>query len=932
PLFTDLTGLEQITSLGGTLDLGDLPQVASFSSLENITSVGGRLILENNPALNSLEGLKNIVSVGADEILISNLPSITSLLPLGGLVANCQKLTVAHMAQLTSLDGLENVSVTQGRLIIRSNPVLTSISSLAKVTTLLGLDIFDNAALTGLEGLENLVAPMSNIDIRLSNNAQLSSLNALKNLVTPYVVLTVDHNPALADLQGLEKITGGYFDISDNPGLTSLSGLENVTAAWFLKISNNAALTTLSALVKLQSGYFLRIVNNPALTSLSGLEHLAFDGSLIRIEGNSALSDLTGLDSVVTVVDSLIIINNGALKNLDALGRITEVGNVQIQHNPALSDCAIFAVCNHLLNMPNSIEVSDNAPGCNTPAEVAVSCNSKPVVVRVGWLDNGNFQPIPNLEVSLTGDAQMNLRPTDATGTTEFGFLENGNFTLALPEVSDSEWQISEQRVLLTSINGLDSTHVTLTLSPFSQCPELTVTLGLPSFFRGCLVNSTAAVKVANTGTNRAEGVRTAVVMPPTLQLLTATPAPAAQNGDTLFFELGDVPPFAATTLQLTVKTDCNVFLIGQTLCLEAFAGLQNPCSITPVAFSEIKLAAACVGDTLVRFTLKNIGDAPTQALHSYQIIRNETVLSTVDFSLNAQQSLSVELPADGATYRMEATKWDDGSLTATALENCGGLTPGLITAFWLDHGPPAYDFDCRQVIGSFDPNLKSAVPTGAGWQHLIVANRPLLYTIDFQNTGTDTAFRVLLRDALPLNLDVSTFRPGAASHPYTWEIKGHSLEVLFLPIMLPDSLANEPASHGFFSFQIEQKPELPDGSTFNNTAAIIFDFNPPIVTNTVQHTIGRLTVQVDEPQAYARLWQVLGNPTRDLATFRTTAFIAGEKRFDLYDLSGQRVRSMQFAGQAFEFRRDGLNSGLYFFKIGDAQGRVFAGKIVVAE
>ncbi|MEO6037959.1 MAG: hypothetical protein ABIQ93_06050, partial [Saprospiraceae bacterium] len=464
-------------------------------------------------------------------------------------------------------------------------------------------------------------------------------------------------------------------------------------------------------------------------------------------------------------------------------------------------------------------------------------------------------------------------------------------------------------------------------------CPKLAVDLDLPPSFRGCLVESKVQVRVGNVGTIVANGAKVAVVLPPTLDLLDAVPPPTVQNGDTLFFELGDLLPFVTTTVKLTVKTDCDSFLLGRTLCLEAFAALANPCPDFQPGQSKIKVSGQCLGDSIVRFTLKNVGDGPTLAAHSYTLIRNENILSTGSFSLDVQQSQAVDVLADGATYRMEATKYEDGTLTATAIENCRELTPGLITAFWFDRGPLEYDFDCRQAINSFDPNLKSVLPTGLGQDQHIVADRPLQYTIDFQNTGADTAFRVLLRDILGPNLDVSSFRPGFASHPYTWEIRGlDTLEVLFFPIMLPDSNVNEAASHGFFTFGIDQKPSLPDGSVLENTADIVFDFNPPITTNTVRQTIGQLTVQVDEPQAYAAHWQVLGNPTRDAATFRTKEFIAGEKRFDLYDASGRLERSVQFSGQEFEFLREGLGIGLYFFKISDMQGRVFAGKIAVAE
>jgi uncharacterized repeat protein (TIGR01451 family) len=430
-----------------------------------------------------------------------------------------------------------------------------------------------------------------------------------------------------------------------------------------------------------------------------------------------------------------------------------------------------------------------------------------------------------------------------------------------------------------------------------------------------------------------AEGAKVALVMPSVLDLVASTPAFSAQNGDTLFFEVGDLKPFEITAVQLNVKTKCDTFLIGQTLCFETFAAPDNACPVNLPAYSEIKLSAQCLADTVVRFTIKNIGDAPTQAPHAYKIIRNEISGTAVGFSLNAQQSMVVDVPADGATYRMEATKRDDGSLTATALENCAGLTPGQITAFWFDKGGVDYDFDCRQVIGSYDPNLKTAVPAGVGSQHTLGPNRTLEYTIDFQNTGSDAAYQVILRDVLDKNLDISTFRPGFASHPYTWDIRGmNTLNVLFSMIMLPDSAVDEPGSHGFFNFSIEQKPNLPDGTKLENTANIFFDSNPFIATNTVRHHIGQLTVRVDEIQHFPDLWQVLGNPTRTTATFLAATFISGKKWFDLFDVSGRLVRTAQFSGQELLFQREGLPGGLYLFRIGDAYGRIFTGKIVVSD
>ena len=63
-------------------------------------------------------------------------------------------------------------------------------------------------------------------------------------------------------------------------------------------------------------------------------------------------------------------------------------------------------------------------------------------------------------------------------------------------------------------------------------------------------------------------------------------------------------------------------------------------------------------------------------------------------------------------------------------------------------------------------------------------------------------------------------------------------LEFYFQNIMLPDSVSNEPESHGLVSFTIRPEAGLPLLTELNNTAAIYFDNNPPIITNTTWSTI----------------------------------------------------------------------------------------------
>ena len=143
----------------------------------------------------------------------------------------------------------------------------------------------------------------------------------------------------------------------------------------------------------------------------------------------------------------------------------------------------------------------------------------------------------------------------------------------------------------------------------------------------------------------------------------------------------------------------------------------------------------------------------------------------------------------------------------------------------------------------AYDPNDKLVYPQRNpedGFEvNYTLFDEPLLYTIRFQNTGTDTAFNIVIRDQLSTDLDWTTFEPGSASHPYEATLHEDGLlEFHFRNILLPDSIVNEPASHGFVNFTINVKEGVDENTAIQNSAGIYFDFNPPIITNTVENVL----------------------------------------------------------------------------------------------
>ncbi|MBC8173286.1 MAG: T9SS type A sorting domain-containing protein, partial [Chitinophagales bacterium] len=151
-------------------------------------------------------------------------------------------------------------------------------------------------------------------------------------------------------------------------------------------------------------------------------------------------------------------------------------------------------------------------------------------------------------------------------------------------------------------------------------------------------------------------------------------------------------------------------------------------------------------------------------------------------------------------------------------------------------------NYDTVQIttVSSLDPNHKLVFPNGEGEDGLIDATTSTLeYQIDFQNTGTAEAHFIIIRDTLDNNLDAQSIQMLAASHNYVLEIEGTNiLKWIFNDIFLPDSTSDPAGSMGQLKFKINIKDGTDVGTTIENAAAIYFDYNPPVITNTTRSTL----------------------------------------------------------------------------------------------
>lgn len=214
----------------------------------------------------------------------------------------------------------------------------------------------------------------------------------------------------IVNLDSLESLRAiaGFFKIQSNPTLVSLTGLNNLNSVGLeLNISNNRDLPNLNGLEQLQSvGTSVTLSNNQNLTSISGLQGLSTIETNLSLNANIRLPSFNGLDNIETIKGGLFITNHfiiTSLTGLEGLTTINEIfirynddlislnglqnsiainGNLTIKDNDELMNCHSSPICNYLSSPSGTMDIQNNATGCNSETEIDNACKALGVVLQ----------------------------------------------------------------------------------------------------------------------------------------------------------------------------------------------------------------------------------------------------------------------------------------------------------------------------------------------------------------------------------------------------------------------------------------------------------------------------------------------------------------------------------------------------------------------
>lgn len=592
----------------------------------------------------------------------------------------------------------------------------------------------------------------------------------------------------------------------------------------------------------------------------------------------------------------------------------------------------VTLVDNNGCSVVNSVTIADTLCAVTLYGIVKQDSNSNCIPDSIEAAMPGQFIKVTNTTTGYVG-----YLSTNNSGEYE-GRLDLGTYTLELIPPFGPYWNPCQglQTVTISSSNSIDT--VNWVLQSMFDCPLLTVDISAP-FIRPTGGGSNYTVHYCNHGTILENNPYVEVTIDSFLNVLGSSIPITSQTGNLFRFDLDTLDPGECGSFHINVIADPAV-TPGQTHCSKAHIYPDSIC-LPSWNGAILNTDGTCLNDTIL-FEISNTGNAMANNAN-YTIFEDDVIIHMTPFILSDGSSMMVKQPVTpGKTYRLEVpqeTGFPDvlgASIAYTAIEGClpfflGGFNTGFITQYYTGNTSPFISIDCQPNITSYDPNDKSAQPKGYGSQHYITANTPLEYRVRFQNTGTDTAFNIVIVDTLSSHVDPTSLQMGASNHPYTWALSGTGiLTVNFDNILLVDSNTNEPLSHGFFSYTIDQQPNLSHGTVINNQAAIYFDYNPPIFTNTTFHTIGEnfIPIVLTMKEAWIEQMQVHIYPNPTSGLIYIDQLQGNDIDIEVFDNLGRSVLQTNTNDKQTALDLNKLTNGIYYVHIRQEQ-RISTHKVI---
>ncbi|MDA8692796.1 T9SS type A sorting domain-containing protein [Saprospiraceae bacterium] len=932
--------------------------IYSLRGFVNIEEVGGEIILAGNASSfgpSTLGGLNNLRKAGS--IIFSNPPSIRNIDAL----ENLQEVDTFQMSQLKNLTVVsEDVNfIVNHKLYVSTNTSMTSLGGIRCSADMEMVYFHGNNSLLSVPVLENLESVKT---LLFRQNGNLTEIGDEFN-IRVMDELTIYNNGELSNVQGINvndklsrlNLVSSYLDVNHFSNLTEVSDYCGINGVRMLDFLNNIETLgdtyitglnfTFPDLEKLKTIGDLNLSRISDMPTLDFMDGVNFVGDVVSI----SRCDIPDLNSInlanASGPISVTLMDLPNLTDVNFLNGSPEVYILKLIELPVIDN---FSGCQDLEKIHSVFEL-ENLPNLNTLDDFN-NLKSSGTLITIN-LPIANFQGLENLSL-LTGAinyGKVTFKTAENQSLLNLNGLENLVYLQSDNPGAFTQIKINENP-LLNSLDAIESIVVQNPIVEIRDNPELSYcsidfvcsaisTNPTSNTFENngpnCIDQETVVencgfnyVKVfLDLDNNATKDVNEPYVSVGQLNLIDHYIL-YPDNGGVIPYFLGETHP---DTVLYTVEdrweitTNNNLIITSDPIIVPEIIeiGIFLKEEILEIETSLAYNTPICDQSYTITGTFKNTGT---------QIFDVETMLSAEGTFVSSIPDPE-EINGNSLSYRFTNVLPGETRTIRTSFisPNIQQFPLGSDVNFSLNstitgtNNEVITDSISRDEIFlcAYDPNDKQVYPIGVQDEnYTLFETEKLEYLIRFQNTGNYPAQNVSITDTLSAHLDLKTFKFINSSHPITQiKRKGRVLEFIFKDIFLPDSIANEPLSHGFVNYKIEPFEDLPEFTRIENTAYIYFDNNPAIVTNTTFNTMVTeipVNTSTSDENIEEQDLQIYPNPADNYIQLVKSN---GDKigRWELYDFTGQKINT----GTGNPVDVSDLVNGAYFIKVNNLTKRI---------
>lgn len=556
------------------------------------------------------------------------------------------------------------------------------------------------------------------------------------------------------------------------------------------------------------------------------------------------------------------------------------------------------------------------------------------------------------VQVSGKENGRVYYGTTDEEGRYNI-LVDTGSYNVSVLPVNAYWSNCVEAGYEITLTEFYDTTTLNFPVTASIDCPYLEVDVSTP-FLTPCS-DIVYTVDYCNIGTTGAQDAYVEVTLDESLEFVEADLPVAVQNNNLYTFNLGNIASAECGSFTISTRLPCSGIAEGQAALVSAHIFPDSLCTEPDPRWdgSSLIVTGNCDLDRAnapIEFRIRNVGKK--------DMIEPRPAIVTQDDIVWLRGGERPEIPAlpaggewlvsiddydYGSTYRLilEQSEFHPGRSFPTAyVEGCveegDDFNTGYATMFPENDLDPNISADVQEVVGTDKAVELRGYPKGYGDSLLVAETTDLTYTIFFRNIGNDTINRVVIRDTLSNNLDITTVVPGASNYPYDFEIYDNGiLKITFSGIeLLPEGSVGDAESYGFVKFSVSQKPDNPVGTLIENRAAVFFDYFAPVVTNVSRNYVGDfpsyITTDIDRVFWAGVKINVYPNPFIESVVFDIEGYNFNDVILSIFDTAGRLIHSSRHSGNEIMYYRNQLPSGLYFFKLETEGKLISSGKLSV--